>query len=982
MSHSAFELIRRKHVPSLDVTLEHYLHGPTAANHIHLASTDSNNAFLVALPTVPRDSTGVAHVLEHVSLCGGERYPVRDPFFMMLRRSLNTFMNAFTASDWTAYPFATQNRKDFDNLLGVYLDAVFFPLLDPLDFAQEGHRLEFEEPADPDSPLTIRGVVYNEMKGAMSSPVAQVAQSLQSNVFPTTTYHYNSGGDPEAIPELDYQQLKDFHARHYHPSNALFMTFGSFPVEEHQEKLEVDVLSRFQRERVDVDIPDERRYEKPVAVEDVYSFDDDEDVADKSHVVIGWLLGRSDDFSEMLKAHLLSGVLLDNSASPLRKFLETTELAAAPSELCGLDDSTREATFQCGLEGTDPAHAEAIEEQILEVLRTVARDGVPREDVESVLHQVELAQREVGGGRFPYGLQLMLRVMPTYLHGGDAVAALDIDDALAGLRQSIEDPGFIKDLTRELLIDNPHRVRLTMAPDRDMSTRRSEALAKRLLERKRRLGEEEKARIVEQAAALKVRQEQEEDAELLPRVGLEDVPDDRAIPEGTPGQMGGMPVTWYGQGTNGLVYQQLVVELPALAPELVDVLGLYCDCLTEVGCGDEDYLRMQARQAAVTGGLGARVSCRSLVDDVHGVHGLFVLSGKALVRNERALASLLGETLGGARFDELGRLRELIAQFHAQADASITQSGHTLAMSAACAGLAPAAMLDHNWDGLEGVRRLKILDEALRDDEKLADFAANLERIRDLLAAAPRQALLIGEPARKRALHQALADAWPGHVQGQGHAAGESAAGPAEKTFSFDWSESRVREAWGVNTQVNFCAKAYATVDESHADAPALMVLGPYLTNGFLHRSIREQGGAYGGGAGYSPNSGAMRFYSYRDPRLAETLADFDRATAWLVENQHEDRQLEEAILRVLSDIDRPESPAGEAVAAYYGIRHGRTPSHRREVRRAVMGVGMDDLRRVAVRYLDPDTASIAVISNEATIEENEDLGLESRRLS
>ena len=404
MTHTAFELIRREHVPSLDVALEQYRHVATGASHIHLAAAENNNAFLVALPTVPRDNTGVAHVLEHVSLCGSQRYPVRDPFFMMLRRSLNTFMNAFTASDWTAYPFATQNRKDFDNLLGVYLDAVFFPLLDPLDFAQEGHRLEFEEPSNPETALTIRGVVYNEMKGAMSAPVAQVAQSLQSSIFPTVTYHFNSGGDPDEIPQLDYQQLKDFHAHHYHPSNALFMTFGSFAVEEHHEKFQQCVLSKFERDTLDVTIPDERRYSTPVCIAGSYSLDDDEDPAKKSHVVVGWLLGKSDDMREMLRAHLLSGVLLDNSASPLRKLLETTELGSSPSELCGLDDSTREATFHCGLEGTDPEHAEAIEQQVLEVLQKVATDGVPREHVESVLHQVELAQREVGGGRFPYGL--------------------------------------------------------------------------------------------------------------------------------------------------------------------------------------------------------------------------------------------------------------------------------------------------------------------------------------------------------------------------------------------------------------------------------------------------------------------------------------------------------------------------------------------------------------------------------------------------
>ena len=966
MTHSAFELIRQEHVPSLGVTLEQYRHRATAASHIHLAAADGNNAFLVALPTVPQDSTGVAHVLEHVTLCGSERYPVRDPFFMMLRRSFNTFMNAFTASDWTAYPFATQNRKDFGNLLGVYLDAVFFPLLDVRDFAQEGHRLEFEEPSNLESTLTIRGVVYNEMKGAMSSPIAQVAQSLQSHIFPTTTYHYNSGGEPEEIPQLGYQQLKDFHTRHYHPSNALFMTFGNYPVDEHHEKFEADVLSKFERQKLDVDIADEQRYREPIAVEDKYSLDDDEDIGRKSHVVIGWLLGRSDDLSEMLKAHLLSGVLLDNSSSPLRKFLETTDLGSAPSELCGLDDSTREATFQCGLEGTDPQHASAIEEQVLGVLEAVVRDGVPLEQVESVLHQVELAQREIGGGRFPYGLQLMLRVMPAYLHGGDPVAALDIDDALKELRQSIQDPEFIKALTRRLLLDNPHRVLLSVAPDRELSARRAALLAERLQERKRKLSEDEKERIVEQAAALKARQEQEENAELLPRVGLEDVPDDRAIPEASSQPVGEMPLTRYAQSTNGLVYHQLAIDLPALAPELIDVLGLYCDCVAEVGCGEHDYLYMQARQAAVSGGVSARISYRSHVDDLTGVRGLFVLAGKALVRNEEALGSLLKDTLIDVRFDELVRLRELIAQFHAQADATLTQSGHSLAMSAASAGLSPAAMLDHRWDGLEGLRRLKALDTALADQSQLAVFAHKLERIRDALIEAPRQMLVVEESGREDEMCETLARLWNGRESGNG----------VQAAFACDWRMSYVREAWSVNTQVNFCAKAYPTVDESHADAPALMVLGPYLTNGFLHRSIREQGGAYGGGASYNPSSGTMRFYSYRDPRLAETLTDFDRASTWLMTERHEERQLEEAILRVLSDIDRPESPAGEAVAAFFGSQHGRTPAHRRALRRAVMQVGMDDLRRVAGQYLVADSANVAVLSNESTLEANTDLGL------
>ena len=971
MTHPAFERIRAERVASLNVTLEEYRHDATGARHIHIASEDDNNAFLVALPTVPKDSTGVAHILEHVSLCGSKRYPVRDPFFLMLRRSLNTFMNAFTASDWTAYPFATQNRKDFDNLLGVYLDAVFFPLLDPLDFAQEGHRLEFEEPSNADSPLTIRGVVYNEMKGAMSAPISQVAQALQSHVFPTTTYHYNSGGDPEEIPRLDYQELKDFHATHYHPSNALFMTYGSFPVGEHHEKFHDDVLSKFGREEHAIDIPDEKRYSKPQSVEGHYSFDEDEDTSRKTHVVVGWLLGRSDDTRKMLEASVLSGVLLDNSGSPLRHFLETTDLGSAPSELCGLDDSTREATFQCGLEGAREKNSEAIERGILDVLERVANEGVPFEQVDSVLHQVELAQREVGGGRFPYGLQLMMRVLPPCLHGGDPIAALDIDDALEELRRAIADPGFITRLVRELLIDNPHRVRLTMVPDRDMSARASARLADELAARRAQLDEQDRAGIVERAIALKARQERDEDEELLPRVGLEDVPEDRNIPQGTSARAGRIPITWYGQATNGLVYQQLAVDLPAIDADLVDVLDLFCDCVTEVGSGAHDYVHMQRRQAAVSGGVSARISYRSYVDDLGRMRAMFVLAGKALVRNQEALAQLLKDTLVGARFDELARLRELVTQFYVHADSAVTQSGHALAMSAAGAGFSPAAALDAHWDGLEGLRRLKALDAAFADESALSTFAEKLERIRDALATSPRRALLVGEPERAGEMRAALAESWKDLP----------AARALNGEFTFEWSGARVRQGWSVNTQVNFCAKAYPTVDESHADTPALMVLAPYLTNGFLHRSIREQGGAYGGGASYSAGNGTMRFYSYRDPRLGETLEDFDRSIAWLKDGVHGERELEEAVLRVLGDIDRPESPAGEAIASYFGIQHGRTPAHRRAMRRAVMQVNLDDLKRVAERYLREDAASVAVVSNEKNLKANATLGLEICRL-
>ena len=937
----------------------------TGARHLHLAADDPHNAFMVAFLTVPQDSTGVAHILEHTTLCGSQRYPVRDPFFMMIRRSLNTFMNAFTSSDWTAYPFASQNKKDFNNLLDVYLDATFFPLLDERDFAQEGHRLEFVAPDDPNSELTFKGVVFNEMKGALSSSVQRLGLALQSRLFPTTTYHYNSGGDPEVIPDLTYAQLKAFHARHYHPSNAIFLTYGDIPAAEHQQRFEAGALNRFQALHLDLAIPDERRRPVPIADLIHYPLDGTEDLADQTHIVLGWLLGPVTDPLATLRARLLSDVLLDNSSSPLRNALETSELGAAPSPLCGFDTSTREATFVCGLEGSNPEYAEAVEALVFDVLRQVAAEGVPRDAVDAALHQLELSEREITGDGFPYGLRLLMEALTPAIHGGDPLPALDSNPLLEQLRVESRDTGFIPRLARQLLLDNPHRVRLTMAPDPELSAKQAAAERERLAVLRATLAEADQTRIVEQARTLAERQQQQDDPELLPKIGLEDVPPDLKIAEGVARPVGVLPATWYAQGTNGMVYLQAVLDLPALEPEELDLLPLFCACLSEVGSAGRDYRTTQARQAAVTGGLSGRASVRGGVDDVNRVQGVLVLAGKALARNHAALAELLWETLISPRFDELPRLRELIAQIRAQREEGITDHGHMLALAAACSSLSPVAALSHRWEGLQGLRAVKALDDTLDDAGALTAFAARLERLRDRLRDAPRQLLVVSEAERQEAIAEALAIHWR-----DGHTA------PVEPFTLAAPEPQPSRQGFSVNTQVNFCAKAYPTVAQNHPDAPALHVLGDFLRNGYLHRAIREQGGAYGGSAGYHPDSGAFRFHSYRDPRLTDTLADFDRALDWLQTHDHPARTLEEAILGVIAAIDKPGSPAGEAIGAFFGTLFGRTPERRRAYRQRVLEVTLDDLRRVATTWLRPEQAHCAVLSDARTLAEQENWAL------
>ncbi|MDQ8036377.1 MAG: insulinase family protein [Pedobacter sp.] len=971
-AHPAFEPVRQIPIASLKLNVAEYRHKATGATHYHLAADNPENVFLVALRTMPMDSTGVAHILEHTALCGSRNYPVRDPFFLMIRRSLNTFMNAFTSSDWTAYPFASQNRKDFDNLLSVYLDAVFFARIDPLDFAQEGIRIEFEKPEEKDSKLVYKGVVFNEMKGAMSSAQAELWEALNSQLFPSTTYHYNSGGDPEVIPDLKYEDLLAFYKEHYHPSNAVFMTYGDIPAVELQAKFEERALNEFKALPEKIRGRDEKRYSAPKQVEASYALDED-DADEKTHIVLGWLLGKTANLKERFEAELLSGVLLENSASPLRHFLETTELAQAPSSLCGVDDSGRELSFMCGIEGSEAERAAAFEEGVLAVLQEVAAKGVALEDVEAVLHQLELSQREIGGDGYPYGLQIILNGLGAVLHDGDPVALWDIDAVLAELRVSIQDPAFVPGLVKKWLLDNPHRVRLALKPDTGLSQKRRETEAARLEKIRTALTDEAAEKIRRDTAALNARQTQKDDPEVLPRVGREDIPADLFVAEGVEKTLAlgsqKVPLAVYAQGTNGLVYEQLILDLPAFTEDEQQLLPLYTALVSELGAGDNDYLAMQQWQSRVSGGLRMSLSLRGDMNDTATGLGHLVLSGKALSSRAGDFNQLMHATLQGLRFDEGSRVRELVAQMKARWESSVTGQGHGLAMQAASASFSAVAAFNQRVSGLLGIRRMKALDAAIADDGELNKLLARLRALHEKVLTAPRRFLLIGEDEQLPALEQAMSSVWQ-----------PAAFTPAAARFSFPVPAAGRNVAWLANTQVQFCAKAYEAVPLEHADAAPLMLLGGFLRNGYLHGAIRERGGAYGGGAGYDSNAGSFRFYSYRDPRLAETLADFDASVQWLLNEKHEQHQLEETVLGVISDMDKPLSPSGEARQAFHNGLYGRTPEQRRRLRERLLGASLQDLQRVGERYLT-GSAVTAVVAPTARAADVEALGLAIEKL-
>lgn len=943
---SPFEFVRSKNIANLNLEVEEYRHRTTGAQHFHFVSEHPENVFMVAFRTVPNDSTGVAHILEHTTLCGSERYPVRDPFFLMIRRSLNTFMNAFTASDYTAYPFASENKRDFQNLLGIYLDAVFFPLLDPLDFAQEGHRLEFSEADNPASELEYKGVVYNEMKGDQSSVISQLFEAVKAEVFPTSTYHHNSGGDPKEIPNLSYEQLVAFHRRHYHPSNAIFMTFGDTPAAEHQTYIHEQALVRFAAANDEVIVASEIPLDAPKQVARPYPVKEAKD--NQSHVLMAWKLGVNTDLEALIKCNLLSDVLLDTSASPLRFVLENTALAAAPSPLCGLEESNYEISFFCGVEGANGADAEQIQTLILTTLEDVVKRGVEVSQIEACLHQLELSHREIGGDGYPYGLQLMFSCLAAAIHRSDPIALLELDTVIEKIRAEIHDPDFIPGLIQKYLLNNTHRVLFTFYPDEKFSDREQAELKSVLARKQASLDGEQAELIIEQTRALQQRQAREEPLHLLPKVGVNDIGEPKQRPKAAKSQQGDVGLTEYVVGTNGISYEQVVCDLPNLNLEQQGLLQVYSQVITEIGAAGRDYLETQGLQHSKTGGLGCYSVLRGRRDNPDQLLAKFIMSSRCLTRNLDDMNQILSETYFEPNFAEKNRIKDLVHQLRLRRDGSVTNNGHSLVMTAAAAFFRPVAAFNHQVSGLSGLLRLRQLDDGLEQSQQLATLVNELQEINEALSEQQKQLLLISE--KPLANTSTIAKLWRGSNQS---CLANEALMP----------EVPQHQAWLTTTQVNHCAEVFATVPEEHEDAPALAVLAGVLRNGFLHRVLREQGGAYGGGATADQSNGLFRFYSYRDPNLEQTFTAFRESIEWLQRSDIHFDLIEEAILGIVSSLDAPGSPAGEARTHFQQQLLGRSSEHRELFRSRVIATKVDDVKRVAATYFDRPSAT-AVMTN------------------
>jgi Zn-dependent M16 (insulinase) family peptidase len=1004
--HPAFELIEHRHIEALSIDVIISQHVKTGAMHYHLAHPSSENAFLVGFRTQPMDSKGEAHVLEHVALCGSEKFPVRDPFFSMIKRSLNTFMNAMTAADWTAYPYATQNKNDYFNLLEVYLDAAFFPNIHPLDFAQEGIRVELDEDDKPQ----FKGIVFNEMKGAMSGEIDQLYHTVAHHLFPTTTYHYNSGGDPADIPDLTHNELVAFHQSHYHPANSVIMSFGNIPVSETQARIHDDALTQFAAGKKHVSRP-EVRLSAPISAVDTYTAD--EAGPNQTHHVLAWLLPSITNPKQRLALRLLEGVLIEHAGSPLRAYLDSHPLGTSPSPLLGLDDSHYEMVFYTGLRGSEPEHAEAVEQGIMDLLADVASTPIDSDTIETILHQIEIDQRHIGGDSMPYGLNLMLEGFSTAIHDGNPIDVWEVDEHLAWLREQVKDEQWLPNLIKTHLLDNNHRVRVTLVPDSEKSARLAAAEQVRLDTIAMDLTEDDKAILEKQALDLAARQAAPDDLSLLPKVGLEDVPTDISFKQGTQKQvmLSGQDSTLfeYEAGTNGLYYYQVIVPLTDAignqdtsnlpVNEVINhpLLPIYLSLLSELGTDELDAYEMQAKQAAHSSGVTARISQRTAIDDSHAISSYFVVATRALNRKTEAI-DLLKEVMQHSVFEEHDRIKEILQQRQASWQSRLASAGHAYALQTASRAMSRQAQLEYVRSGLPALNALKdFLAHASDDDNKWDELATSLMALHQRLLSLPKHAVIICEAEQTERLSDLIVDSWQDVKASTVNAKQIEENIPSEFTQleldpALDGEPDAVKAlesdpiaedlAWLVATNVYHNASAYSVPAADHPDTAALMVLAPYLRNGYLHSAIRERGGAYGGGAGYDANACAFKFFSYRDPHCAETFAHFEASIEWLLSEPQSAEQLEEAILGIISGMDKPGSPAGEAIKACFANLHNRGEDWQRKMRAAILAVTIDDIQRVAKQYLQGQQHVRAVLAPYDKEDSVKDLGFKVCRIN
>lgn len=923
-----FVITKYLQLKELQSALIELVHTPTGARIIHIANDDPENLFCLSFQTIPSSSNGVAHILEHTVLCGSEKFPVKDPFFAMTRRSLNTYMNALTGQDFTCYPASSQVEKDFYNLLEVYLDAVFHPELKDVSFLQEGHRLEFVDPKNPKGPVQFQGVVYNEMKGAMSSIESRLWEALSKHLTPDLTYAHNSGGNPKEIPSLTYQELIEFHREFYHPSRCLFFFYGNLPLARHLDFIEPE-LAKAKKLPPIPPLPKQKRFETPLVISDRYPINEQESTDKKTQIVFSWLTTSIANQEEILALSILESILTDTDAAPLTKALLKSGLCTQVDS--SLDVEMSEIPWIITCKGCDEKDADKLQKILFDTLKKVSFSTA---EIEASLHQAEFRRTEIGAEGIPFGLTLFMRAALIKQHGSESENALLIHSLFSDLRARLKDPTYLPNLLKKYLIKNTHFVRLTLKPDPHLGKEELEEEQKRLKEIRSRLTEAEEKQIEKQSAKLAAYQEEVENQSLdcLPKVTLRDVPlharDFPLIDKGTALQ--------HACFTNQILYADLIFELPELKIEELPLLSLFSKLLSELGCGGRDYEKNLAYQQAYIGGFDASLALHVTQDNPNICRPTFSLRGQALYRNAEKLFHLFSDYITTIDLTDQERIQEWLSQHATEQQERLTRAAMNYAIQTSLSGLSTPSFVYDQWHGLPYYH--SVLKWAKKCDRKFVDslkaIAAKvlgLENYHLILTCDEEQYL---------------------HLE-KNHFYDLKIPNKSYTPWKGDYSPPKIEpQARFIAAPVAFTSLGMRTIAYNDLDSALLLISTELMENLILHKEIREKGGAYGSGASYAPSSGNFHFYSYRDPHLKNSVDVFHKARQKISDKGFNERELEEAKLGVLQTLDAPIPPGSRAMVAYAWKRAGRTYALREEFRQKVLSATREEVAAAVSKHL------------------------------
>lgn len=930
-------------------------HNKTGARVALLSNDDDNKVFGIGFRTPPKDSTGVAHIIEHTVLCGSEKYPIKDPFIELAKGSLNTFLNAMTYPDKTVYPVASCNDKDFQNLMDVYLDAVFHPNIyrEEKIFKQEGWHYELQ---DKDDALTINGVVYNEMKGAFSSPDDVLYREIMNSLYPHTSYGVESGGDPDVIPELTYEDFLDFHRKYYHPSNSYIYLYGDMDMEEKLTYLDREYLSKYDALSVNSALLSEPPFEKTVVVEKDYPIMESESESANTYLSYNVCLGEALDRKEHRGFQALADAVVGAPGAPVRKALLDAGIGTDISSFCEAD--VKQPYFSIVAKNAERQQRDDFVRIIEETMQGLVRDGVEKKALMAALNHDEFAYREADYGAYPKGLMYGLYVFETWLYDDNRpFDYLELGETYNLLKREVE-TGYYEELLQDLVLNNSHKSIVVVRPVKGLTGKKEKALAERLAKEKAAMTAEEIAAIVEETAALTAYQEAPDSAEDLAKIPLlarEDIGKKARRYKNEEKKVGDTTLLYHDIYTNGIGYLRFLFDLRQVPEELFPYVGLLQVMLGLVDTEKRSYSELYNEINLQTGGIAPAVNVYTNADDTSCYQLTFDLKVKTLYGNLPKAFALAEEILTESVYVSEKRLFELVAENRSDKQAQMMSAGHSLAAGQALSYLSKQAWL---MDRVNGLAFYRLLEELEKDfDNKKEELGEKMERLVRYIFRP--ENLMVDYTAER----EGLAGIESLIVSLKEKLYREPVQGSPCEPIPEKKNEGLMSAA-----QIQYVCRAGNFAKKGLSYTGALRALKVVMSYEYLWTQVRVKGGAYGCMCQFG-KTGESYFVSYRDPNLEKTIEVYEKAADFVEAFEADERTMTQYIIGAVSALDTPMTPQVYGTYSLAGFLTGFSEERVQRERDELLSADAGTIRGLAAHiraFMEDDC--LCVVGNEEKI--------------